>query len=54
VPYGGTAVRRLLLAQTPQEILSAIRCIKGRCTPQIDEGELREIVKSTARYLLAW
>jgi hypothetical protein len=39
---------------TPEEIHSTIRCINKRCPPPLDEGELREIVKSTARYPPVW
>jgi hypothetical protein len=44
----GCALRRH--GCTAEEILCALRCVNRRCTPQLDEGELREIVKSTARY----
>jgi putative DNA primase/helicase len=39
---------------TPEDILCALRCVNKRCNPPLDEGELREIVKSTARYPPAW
>jgi hypothetical protein len=35
---------------TPQEILTAVRCVNRRCVPPLDDGELREIVASAARY----
>jgi hypothetical protein len=39
---------------TAEEILSAIQTVNRRCVPPLDDGELRGIVVSSARYTPAW
>jgi hypothetical protein len=39
---------------TPQEILSTVRSVNRRCTPPLDNGELRALVQSSSRYRPAW
>jgi hypothetical protein len=39
---------------TPHEILCTVRRVNRRCTPPLDNEELRGLVKSSSRYRPAW
>jgi hypothetical protein len=39
---------------TPREILAALRQVNRRCVPRLDDHEVRELARNSARYPPAW